>query len=244
MVDRGVSPLANAPGETVTEGLDGLRARLDEYGQLGARFTKWRAVITIGPDIPTRACIDANAHALARYAALAQEAGLVPIVEPEVLMQGDHDIVRCQNVTEDVLRSVFDQLASQHCLLEGLVLKPNMVTSGSECPAKAGTDEIAERTLETLRRCVPAAVPGVAFLSGGLSGEEACTNLNAMTSAGPHPWELTFSFGRALQFPALQIWHGQPDNVPSAQAAFLHRARMSSLARSGTYAPALESAAA
>ncbi|MEX2159384.1 MAG: class I fructose-bisphosphate aldolase [Dehalococcoidia bacterium] len=243
-VDKGVSPLAEAPGETLTEGLDGLRERLDEYRQMGARFTKWRAVITIGAEIPTRAAIDANAHALGRYAALAQEAGLVPIVEPEVLMSGDHDIARCQTVTEDVLRSVFEQLASQQCLLEGMVLKPNMVTSGSECPVRADTGEVAERTLETLRRCVPAQVPGVAFLSGGLSGEAACTNLNAMTAAGPHPWELTFSFGRALQYPALQIWHGDPDNVAAAQAAFLHRARMSSLARSGSYAPAMESAAA
>lgn len=241
-VDKGVSSLAKAPGETVTEGLDGLRERLDEYRQLGARFTKWRAVITIGPGVPSRNCIEANAHALGRYAALAQEAGLVPIVEPEVLMDGDHDIFRCQAVTEDVLRSVFEQLTSQQCLLEGMVLKPNMVTPGSECPVQADTDQIAELTLKTLRRCVPAAVPGVAFLSGGLPGEEACKNLNAMTAEGSHPWELTFSFGRALQYPALQIWRGEPANVTAAQAAFLHRARMSSRARSGGYSPTMESA--
>ena len=239
-VDTGPRPLAKAPGETVTEGLDRLRERLDEYREMGARFTKWRAVIRIGPGTPSRYCIEANAHALGRYAALAQEAGLVPIVEPEVLMNGEHDIYRCQEVTEEVLYSVFGQLTSQQCLLEGMVLKPNMVTSGSECPVQADTRQIAELTLKTLRRCVPAAVPGIAFLSGGQTGEEACKNLNAMTCKGPLPWELTFSFGRALQYPALQIWGGEPDNVPAAQSAFLHRARMSSLARSGAYSPNME----
>lgn len=239
-VDRGAKPLALAPGEAITEGLDGLRERLAEYHKLGARFAKWRAVITIGPGVPTRSCIEANAHALARYAAMAQEAGLVPIVEPEVLMNGDHDIFRCQAVTQDVLRSVFEQLASQQCPLNGMVLKPNMVVPGTECPVHADTAQMAELTLQTLRRCVPAVVPGVAFLSGGLSGEDACKNLNAMTVAGPHAWELTFSFGRALQFPALQIWRGESANVPAAQTAFLHRARMSSLARMGAYSPGME----
>ena len=239
-VDTGPRPLAKAPGETVTEGLDRLRERLAEYREMGARFTKWRAVIRIGPGTPSRYCIEANAHALGRYAALAQEAGLVPIVEPEVLMNGEHDIYRCREVTEEVLHSVFGQLTSQRCLLEGMVLKPNMVTSGSECPVQADTRQIAELTLKTLRRCVPAAVPGIAFLSGGQTGEQSCKNLNAMTLSGPLPWELTFSFGRALQYPALQIWGGEPDNVPAAQSAFLHRARMSSLARSGAYSPNME----
>lgn len=242
-VDAGARPLANAPREMVTEGLDRLRERLDEYREMGARFAKWRAVIKIGPGMPSRRCIEANAHALGRYAALAQEAGLVPIVEPEVLMSGVHDIRRCQEATEAVLRCVFEQLASQRCLLEGMILKPNMITSGSECPARADAAEIAELTLQTLRRCVPSAVPGIAFLSGGQTGEEACANLDAMTRGGPLPWELTFSFGRALQQPALQVWGGQASNVPAAQAAFLHRARMSSAARSGAYSPDAERAA-
>lgn len=239
-VDTGPRPLAKAPGETVTEGLDRLRERLDEYREIGARFTKWRAVIRIGPGLPSRYCIETNAHALGRYAVLAQEAGLVPIVEPEVLMSGEHDIERCREVTEEVLHSLFEQLASQRCLLEGMILKPNMITSGSECPVQADTGEIAELTLNTLRRHVPAAVPGIAFLSGGQTGEEACKNLNAMVSQGPHPWELTFSFGRALQYPALEIWGGQASNVTAAQSAFLHRARMSSAARAGTYTPDME----
>ena len=236
-VDAGTKPLAGAPGETVTEGLDGLAGRLNEYRDIGARFTKWRAVIRIARGMPSRRCIEANAHALARYAALARESGLVPIVEPEVLMDGDHDIVRCQEVTEEVLLAVFGQLVTQGCLLEGMVLKPNMVISGSACPNQADAAEIAGLTLQTLRRCVPAAVPGVAFLSGGLTGEQACTFLDEMMSRGPHPWELTFSFGRALQYPAVEIWGGVAANVRSAQAAFLHRARMSSLARSGAYSP-------
>ncbi len=239
-VDTGARPLAKAPGETVTEGLDNLRERLDEYREIGARFTKWRAVIKIGRETPSLYCIEANAHALGRYAALAQEAGLVPIVEPEVLMSGEHDIERCREVTEEVLHSLFEQLASQRCLLEGMILKPNMITSGSECPVQADTDDIAELTLNTLRRHVPAAVPGIAFLSGGQTGEEACKNLNAMVSRGPHPWELTFSFGRALQHPALEIWGGKAGNVPAAQSAFLHRARMSSAARTGAYTPVME----
>ena len=239
-VDAGARPLAGAPGETVTEGLDRLRERCEEYRALGARFTKWRAVIRIGPGLPSSYCLRANAHALARYAAIAQEAGLVPIVEPEVLMDGDHGIERCREATEATLHAVFEELVAQHCLLEGIVLKPNMVTAGASSGRPMDADEVAERTLEALRRCVPAAVPGVAFLSGGQSGEEACANLNAMARRGPHPWELSFSFGRALQYPALEIWGGRPENVAAAQAAFLHRARMASLARSGRYSPELE----
>jgi fructose-bisphosphate aldolase class I len=239
-VDAGFRPLARAPAEVVTEGLDGLRERLAEYREMGACFSKWRAVIRIGEGTPSRYCIEANAHAMARYAALAQEAGLTPIVEPEVLMGGDHDIRRCQEATEAVLCSVFDQLVFQRCLLEGLILKPNMVTAGEKCPQQADPAEIARATVETLRRCVPAAVPGIAFLSGGQTGEEACRNLNAMACLGPHPWELSFSFGRALQYPALEIWGGKEANVPEAQSALLHRARMSSLARSGRYSPEAE----
>ncbi|HEV8574206.1 MAG TPA: class I fructose-bisphosphate aldolase [Dehalococcoidia bacterium] len=234
-VDTGARPLAKAPGETVTEGLDGLRERLKEYRELGARFTKWRAVIRIGLGLPSWYCIQANAHALGRYATLAQEAGLVPIVEPEVLMDGDHDIQRSQEVTEEVLLAVFDELSAQRCLLEGVILKPSMVTVGSDSRTQTDATEIAKQTLTTLRRCVPAAVPGIAFLSGGQTGEEACANLNAMASRGSLPWELSFSFGRALQYPALQIWGGEAANVPAAQLAFLHRARMSSLARAGGY---------
>lgn len=234
-VDAGFRPLAGAPGESVTEGLDRLRERLAGYREMGARFTKWRAVIRIGDGIPSRYCIEANAHAMARYTALAQEAGLTPIVEPEVLMDGEHDIRRRRDATEAVLHSIFDQLVFQRCLLEGLILKPNMVTPGDKCPEQAGPAEIARATVDTLRRCVPAAVPGIAFLSGGQTGEEACQNLNAMACLGPHPWQLSFSFGRALQYPALEVWGGEQANVPAAQAALLHRARMSSLARSGRY---------
>jgi fructose-bisphosphate aldolase class I len=243
-VDTGAKPLAKAPEETVTEGLDGLRERLNEYREMGARFTKWRAVIRIGPGIPSRHCIETNAHALGRYAALAQEASLVPIVEPEVISDGEHDIDRCQEVTEHVLNSVFEQLTLQMCFLAGIILKPNMITPGRECLAQADAGEIANRTLKTLRLCVPAAVPGIAFLSGGQSGEEACERLGAMASDGPLPWQLTFSFGRALQYPALQIWGGVPANVPAAQSAFLHRARMSSMARMGRYSLNMEQASA
>jgi fructose-bisphosphate aldolase, class I len=241
-VDTGATPLAGAPDETVTEGLDRLRERLEEYRQMGAAFTKWRAVIRIGPGLPTRRCIAANAHALGRYAALAQEAGLAPIVEPEVLMNGDHDIHRCREVTEGMLRAVFEELAMQGVLLEGIILKPNMVTPGSEAPEQAPATQIAESTLATLRRCVPAAVPGIAFLSGGQTGEESCENLSIMAARNGLPWQLAFSFGRALQYPALGIWGGSPDNVPAAQAAFLHRARMSSLARCGVYSRGSEHA--
>jgi fructose-bisphosphate aldolase class I len=234
-VDRGARPLANAPGETVTEGLDGLRERLEEYRSLGARFTKWRAVIRIGDGLPTQRCIEANAHALARYAALAQEAGLVPIVEPEVLMDGEFSIGRDEQVTGDVLRAVFHALAGQQVVMEGIVLKPNMVTAGSASASGASPEEVAERTVATLRRCVPAAVPGIAFLSGGMSGEQACTHLSAMVAAHTLPWRLSFSFGRALQYPALEVWAGDEANVAAAQSAFQHRARMSCLAASGAY---------
>ncbi|RLC58020.1 MAG: fructose-bisphosphate aldolase class I [Chloroflexi bacterium] len=240
-VDRGVKPLAGAAGETVTEGLDGLRDRLAEYREIGARFTKWRAVLRVSDELPSRQCIEANAHALGRYAALAQEAGLVPIVEPEVLMDGGHDIQRCRAVTSEVLQTTFEQLSAQRVLLEGIVLKPNMVIAGAGCPGQAASDEIAELTLATLREFVPAEVPGIAFLSGGQTGEEACANLDAMVRRGDLPWELTYSFGRALQYPGLEIWGGS--NAAGAQAALLHRARMSSLARSGRYSAAEERAA-
>ncbi|HZD25295.1 MAG TPA: class I fructose-bisphosphate aldolase [Alphaproteobacteria bacterium] len=242
-VDKGAKDLAGAPGEKVTEGLDGLRERLAEYADLGARFTKWRAVIDIAPGIPSRYGIRVNADALARYAALSQEAGLVPIVEPEVLMDGDHDIGRCAAVTEEVLQAVFDALFEQRILLEGMVLKPNMVIAGKKSAKQAGVQEVAEQTVKVLRRHVPAAVPGIAFLSGGQSEEEATAHLNAMNAMGPHPWELTFSYGRALQQSALHAWLGKAENVPAAQQAFAHRARMNGLARSGSYKPELEKAA-
>ena len=239
-VDTGAKPLAGAPGETIIEGLDGLRDRLAEYREIGARFTKWRAVLKISDEMPSRYCIETNAHALGRYAALAQEAGLVPIVEPEVLMDGGHDIHRCRAVTSQVLQTTFEQLSAQRVLLEGIVLKPNMVIAGSDCSRQATSDEIAELTLTTLREVVPAEVPGIAFLSGGQTGEEACTNLDAMVRGDDLPWELTYSFGRALQYPGLEIWGGS--NVAAAQAALLHRARMSSLARSGRYSAVEERA--
>jgi fructose-bisphosphate aldolase class I len=239
-VDTGAKQLAGAPGETITEGLDGLRDRLAEYREIGARFTKWRAVFRVSDEMPSRYCIETNAHALGRYAALAQEAGLVPIVEPEVLMDGGHDIQRCRAVTGEVLQTTFEQLSAQRVLLEGIVLKPNMVIAGADCPRQAASDEIADLTLATLRESVPAAVPGIAFLSGGQTGEEACTNLDAMVRGDDAPWELTFSFGRALQYPGLEIWGGS--HAADAQAALLHRARMSSLARSGRYSAAEERA--
>jgi fructose-bisphosphate aldolase class I len=239
-VDTGAKPLAGFPGETVTEGLDGLRARLAEYRELGARFAKWRAVIGIGDGLPTRACIEANAHALARYAALCQEAGIVPIVEPEVLMDGEHPIARSEQVTTAVLRAVFQQLLEQRVMLEASVLKPNMLLSGYDCREQAGVDEVAERTLACFRRVVPAAVPGIAFLSGGQSDERAAAHLNAMNNIGGVPWELTFSYGRALVGAPLKAWSGDDSRVADAQAAFLHRARCNAAARKGEYSEAME----
>jgi len=235
-VDKGAKPLAFHDGETVTEGLDGLRDRLNDYASLGAKFTKWRGVYKIGDDMPSAACITANAHALARYAALAQEAGLVPIVEPEVLMDGDHDIETCEVVTEEVLRSVFSELAIAEVQLEGMLLKPNMVISGEDCPEQADHEEVAERTVGCFRRVVPAAVPGIVFLSGGQSDEDATLNLNAMNKMGPHPWALSFSYGRALQAAPLKTWLGKADNVAAAQAAFFERAKANGEAAVGRYA--------
>ena len=243
-VDKGAKPLAGHPNEKITEGLDGLRDRLNEYASLGARFTKWRAVVTIGDGMPSVACIETNAHALARYAALSQEAGLVPIVEPEVLMDGPHDIQTCEDVTSRTLASVFHQLFIQDVSLEGMVLKPNMVISGTECPNRANVETVAQATVRTLTRYVPAAVPGIAFLSGGQSDVEATDHLSAMNRLGPHPWELTYSYGRALQAPALKAWGGRTDNVPAAQAAYLHRARCNGAARSGAYTQDMEPAGA
>ena len=228
------------PQETVTEGLDGLRERLGGYRELGARFAKWRAVIKIGAGLPTRGCIDTNAHALARYAALCQEAGVVPIVEPEVLMEGDHTIDRSEEVTAAVLRAVFGQLAEQRVLLEGIVLKPNMVLSGYDCPELAGVEEVAERTLSCFRRVVPAAVPGVAFLSGGQSDELAAAHLNAMNTIEGVPWELSFSYGRALVGAPLKVWAGDATKIGEAQAALLHRARCNCAARRGEYTESME----
>ena len=242
-VDKGAKPLAKAEGETVTEGLDGLRDRLNEYRELGARFTKWRAVISIGEDIPSEYCIWVNAHALARYAALSQEAGLVPIVEPEVLMDGDHTIERSFEVTCRTLHAVFTELRDQRVEPEGMLLKPNMVLSGYETSEQAGHEEVADWTIKCLRRHVPAAVLGIVFLSGGQSDEDATANLNAMNALGPHPWELSFSYGRALQAPALKAWRGDPANVDEAQKAFYRRAKFNGAARFGTYAPEMETAA-
>ena len=239
-VDTGAKEMAGFPGERVTEGLDGLRDRLAKYRTLGAGFAKWRAVITIGPGIPTTACIDANAHALARYAALCQEAGLVPIVEPEVLMDGDHTIEQCEAVTESTLRSVFSQLLIHRVWLEGMLLKPNMVLSGKECPRQASVQEVAEATLRCFCRVVPAAVPGVVFLSGGQSAVLATQHLNAMNALGTFPWELSFSYGRALQGPALRAWRGEPANVDEAQRLYYHRAKCNGAARHGRYSAEME----
>jgi fructose-bisphosphate aldolase class I len=240
-VDKGTKPLAGAAGEVVSEGLDGLRERLGEYKALGARFAKWRAVITVGPGIPSASCMEANAHALARYAALCQEAGLVPIVEPEVLMDGDHTIERCFEVTEATLHTVFAVLRYQRVALEAMLLKANMVLSGKSCPRQAGVEEVTEATVRCLRRAVPAAVPGVVFLSGGQSDVLATAHLNAMNAkGGPQPWALSFSYGRALQAPAMMAWKGQPALVPAGQQALYHRARCNGAARDGRYAPELE----
>ena len=236
-VDLGAKALAGFPGEKVTEGLDGLRERLTEYNQLGARFAKWRAVITIGEGLPTTACIDANVHALARYAALCQEAGLVPIVEPEVLMDGAHTLERCADVTQHGLELLFGQLYTQRVSLEGMLLKPNMVIAGTDCPRQNTIEQVAEATLTCLRRSVPAAVGGIAFLSGGQSPEQAASHLNAMheKGAGPLPWPLTFSFGRAIQQPALTIWNGNEQHVEAAQKALFYWAHNNHLANQGSY---------
>lgn len=241
-VDAGAKPLAFCPGETVTEGLDNLPKRCAEYFKLGARFAKWRAVIDIGRDMPSSTCIAANAHALARYAAICQEAGLVPIVEPEVLMDGDHDIDRCEEVTEWTLNAVYDALYMNRVVLEHTVLKPSMVISGKKCAKQAPVDEVAARTVRVLKRTVPAAVAGIAFLSGGQSDEVATAHLNSMNTQfkGDLPWPLSFSYGRALQQASLKAWKGQPANVPAAQAALAHRARMNGLASLGQYSAALE----
>jgi len=243
-VDKGAKPLALAEGETVTEGLDGLRTRLEEYRGLGARFAKWRATYSITDTLPSEYCIWTNAHALARFAALSQEAGLVPIVEPEVLMDGDHTIDRSFDVTSRTLHAVFTELRDQRVHFDQMLLKPNMVLSGYDCPEQAGPEEVAERTLECFRRHVPAAVPGIVFLSGGQSDEDATVHLNAMNAIGPHPWQLSFSYGRALQAPALKAWGGRPENVQAAQRAFYHRAKLNSAARSGSYTPEMEKLAA
>ncbi len=244
-VDKGTKPLPGAPNEMVTEGLDGLADRLKEYFEIGARFTKWRGVITIGPDIPSAYCIDVNAHALARYAALSQEAGLVPIVEPEVLMDGDHDIDTCFKVTGATLREVFHQLGRQRVTLEGMLLKPNMVISGASATNRASPEEVAEKTIACFKRTVPAAVPGIVFLSGGQSDAEATVNLDAINrQAAGAPWELSFSYGRGLQAAPLKAWSGKAENVPQAQAAYYQRARFTSAARQGVYSPEMEKAAA
>jgi fructose-bisphosphate aldolase class I len=242
-VDKGPVDIPGFPGEVVTEGLDGLRGRVKEYRDFGAKFAKWRAVITIGDGIPTPACLDLNAHALARYAALCQEGGLVPIVEPEVLLDGSHTIERCEEVTQETLKVVFSALANQRVYLEGMILKPSMVVSGKDCPRQAGVEEVAERTIRCLKRTVPGAVPGIAFLSGGQSAESATEHLNAMNSMGPHPWEVSFSYARALQDPALRSWKGQAANVAAAQKIFYHRAKCNSAARYGKYNKEMEKAA-
>lgn len=235
-VDKGAKSFALHSGEKVTEGLDGLRARLAEYRELGARFAKWRAVISIeGDAIPSRTCLRANAHGLARYAGLCQEAGIVPIVEPEVLMDGDNDLARCEEVTEWTLGLVFDELREYGVRLEGMLLKPNMVIAGKECSRQADVGEVAEATLRCMRRVVPTAVPGLVFLSGGQSPELATAHLNEISRLGPHPWELSFSYGRALQEPALEVWRGKPENVRRAQQVFYHRAKCNGDARRGRY---------
>jgi fructose-bisphosphate aldolase class I len=241
-VDIGAKDMAGYPGEKITEGLDGLRDRLAEYFQMGARFAKWRAVIAVGVDIPSRGCIEANANALARYAALCQEAGLVPVVEPEVLMAGDHSLERCCELTEEVLRTVFNQLYSQRVQLEGLILKPNMVLPGLACPKQEAVDEVADATVSCLLRAVPAAVPGIMFLSGGQSPELASARLNAMNVRFKSrlPWALAFSFARAIQRPALETWRGKQANVSAAQQALNHRAKCNRAARRGEYNAAME----
>jgi fructose-bisphosphate aldolase, class I len=243
-VDKGTKPLPFSPGEVITEGLDGLRERLAEYRGLGAKFAKWRAVLDIGEGIPSYAALITNAHALARYAALCQEEGIVPIVEPEVLMDGGHDIDACYPVTEWLLKTVFEQLYYQKVALEGMVLKPNMVIPGKKSTKKASVEEVAEKTVKVLKACVPAAVPGIAFLSGGQSDEEATAHLDAMNRIGGCPWRLTFSYGRALQAAPQKAWSGKSENVAAAQRAFTHRAMMNSMATRGEWKRDLEKKAA
>jgi len=246
-VDAGAKDMAGFPGEKITEGLDGLRERLKEYHSLGARFAKWRAVIDIADGTPTWGCVKANAHALARYAALCQENGIVPIVEPEVLMDGPvaaHDADRCYDVTKWTLKTVFQELFEQRVMLEGMVLKPNMVIAGKNASKQASAQEVAEKTVRCLKECVPAAVPGIAFLSGGQSDEEASEHLSLMNAMGPLPWKLTFSYGRALQAAALKAWGGKTENVAAGQSAFSHRARMNGLAATGKWSADKEKQAA
>ena len=246
-VDKSTKPLAGAGDELIAEGLDGLRDRLAEYVELGAKFTKWRAVITIGDHIPSRYCIEANAHALARFAALSQEAGLVPIVEPEVLMDGGHSIETCYEITTATLREVYYELGIQRVALEGTLLKPNMVLSGKDASDRAGAEQVAEATVKCFKNTVPAAVPGLVFLSGGQSDDEATINLDAINrhaaSVGA-PWELSFSYGRGLQAAPLKAWDGKSENIPAAQDAYYHRAKVTSAARRGEYTPEMEEAAA
>ncbi len=243
-VDKGAKPLPFCPGETITEGLDGLRERLVEYRNLGAKFAKWRAVIDIGAGTPSYSAIKANAHALARYAALCQDEQIVPIVEPEVLMDGDHDIDRCYSVSEWVLKATFEELYYNRVALEGMVLKPNMAIAGKASAKQASVEEVAEKTVRLLKACVPASVPGIAFLSGGQSDEEATAHLDAMNKLGPLPWSLTFSYGRALQAAPQKAWGGKSENVAAAQRAFAHRARMNGLAALGQWKQDLEKKAA
>jgi fructose-bisphosphate aldolase, class I len=241
-VDKGAKPLALSKDETITEGLDGLRDRLNEYRELGARFAKWRATYSIASDKPSEYCVWTNAHALARYAALCQEAGLVPIVEPEVLQDGTHTLEESRKATGRVLQAVYTELHDQRLDYRGTLLKPNMVLSGYDATDRGGVQEVAQATLECFYKHVPAAVPGIVFLSGGQSDEDATAHLNAMNALGPHPWELSFSYGRALQAPALKAWGGKPENVEAAQRAYYHRAKMNGAARTGMYAPEMETA--
>jgi fructose-bisphosphate aldolase class I len=235
-VDKGTVPLAGCPGEVVTEGLDGLRQRLEEYARLGAKFAKWRAVIKIGEDTPSSTCIEANAHALARYAALCQEAGIVPMVEPEVLMDGDHDIEACYDVTEATLRSLFGALYEQNVMLEGTILKASMVIAGKDCKEKADIETVAAETIRCLKSAVPAILPGIVFLSGGQSDEDATAHLNAMNQMGPHPWPLSFSYGRAMQSAALKLWAADmKGNFAAAQEVVAQRARENGLAALGRW---------
>jgi fructose-bisphosphate aldolase class I len=242
-VDKGAKPLPFCPGEVITEGLDGLRERIKDYVALGAKFAKWRAVIDIGRNMPSYNCINGNAQALARYAALCVEGGLVPIVEPEVLMDGEHDIDTCQALTEWALKELYSQLYYAKVPLEKTILKPNMIIAGKKCAKQASREEVAERTVKILKRCVPPAVPGIAFLSGGQSDEDATAHLSLMNQMGPLPWKLSFSYGRALQAAALKAWGGKPENVAAGQRAFTHRAKMNAAATLGKWSDKMEKAA-